>query len=158
EDSGPPRGPARSARDPMPGFEAVAAALAARGTRRGHPVLGVARREAGVELEGWAPRYQPAAGAPGRCARDPGRPVNDISLVVALRYRGRTLVFAGDVEAEGEDGLVAAGLGAADVVKVPHHGSPTSSTPSLVAATHPRLAVISCGAANAFGFPARDVV
>src|SRR5262249_8944298 len=89
EDSGPPRGPARSARDPMPGFEAVAAALAARGTRRVHPVLGVARREAGVELEVWAPRYQPAAGAPVRCAGDPVRTVNDNSLVVALRYRGR---------------------------------------------------------------------
>ena len=54
--------------------------------------------------------------------------------------------------------MVAAGLGAADVVKVPHHGSPTSSTPRFVSATHPGLAVISCGAANAFGFPAPGVV
>jgi competence protein ComEC len=159
EDSGPPRDPARSApRDAMPSFGAVAAALAARGTRRIHPALGVAHRRAGVELEVWAPRYQPAADAPVRCAGDPVRTVNDNSLVVALRYRGRTLVFAGDVEAEGEEGLVAAGLGAADVVKVPHHGSPTSSTAGFVAATHPQLAVISCGAANAFGFPASEVV
>jgi competence protein ComEC len=86
------------------------------------------------------------------------RTVNDNSLVVALRFRGRTLVFTGDVEAEGEDGLVASGLGAADVVKVPHHGSPTSSTPAFVAATHPAVAVISCGAANAFGFPSPAVV
>ena len=67
-------------------------------------------------------------------------------------------MFTGDVEVEGEDALVADGLGAADVVKVPHHGSPTSSTAGLVAATHPALAVISCGAANAFGFPSPAVV
>jgi competence protein ComEC len=54
--------------------------------------------------------------------------------------------------------VVAAGLGAADVIKIPHHGSPTSSTARLVAAPHPALAVISCGAANAFGFPSPAVV
>jgi competence protein ComEC len=53
---------------------------------------------------------------------------------------------------------VRAGIGHADVVKVPHHGSPTSSTAALVAATHPALAVISCGAANSFGFPSPAVV
>jgi len=57
-----------------------------------------------------------------------------------------------------EDDLVAAGLGHADVVKVPHHGSPTSSTAGFVAATHPGLAVISCGRGNAFGFPSPEVV
>lgn len=145
-------------RSALPGFGAIAAGLAARGTRLVHPALGVARREAGVELSVWAPRYQPEAGAPERCAADPVRSVNDNSLVVAVSYRGRTIVFAGDVEAEGEDALVAAGLGPADVVKVPHHGSPTSSTAGLVAATHPRLAVISCGPANAFGFPSPGVV
>jgi competence protein ComEC len=157
-DGGPSRAPARSPRSAMPGFDAIAAALAARGTRLVHPALGVARTEAGVELEVWAPSYQPEASAAPRCASDPVRTVNDNSLVVALHYRGRTIVFAGDIEAEGEDGLVAAGIGAADVVKVAHHGSPTSSTAGFVAATHPRLAVISCGAANAFGFPALEVV
>ncbi|HEX3482155.1 MAG TPA: ComEC/Rec2 family competence protein [Kofleriaceae bacterium] len=160
EDTGaPPRDASATAtRSAMPGFTAIAAGLAARGTRWTHPPLGVARRQAGVELAVWAPRYQPADGAPLACAADPVRTVNDNSLVVALRYRGRTLVFTGDIEAEGEDAVVAAGLGAADVVKVPHHGSPTSSTATLVAATHPALAVISCGAANAFGFPSPAVV
>jgi competence protein ComEC len=67
-------------------------------------------------------------------------------------------MFAGDLEAEGEDVLVAAGIRHSDVVKVPHHGSPTSSTAGFVAATRPRLAVISCGPANQFGFPSPDVV
>jgi competence protein ComEC len=148
----------RSARGGLPGFAAIAGELAARGTQIGHPPLGVARRRAGVELVVWAPRYQPAADAPVRCATDPVRAVNDNSLVVALTYRGRTIVFAGDIEAEGEDVLVTAGIGRADVVKVPHHGSPTSSSAAFVAAVRPVLAVISCGAANQFGFPSPDVV
>ena len=142
----------------MPGFAAIAAELATRGTRLVHPPLGVARSTGGAQLVVWAPRYQAMAGAPVRCAADPVRTVNDNSLVVALGYRGRTLLFAGDVEAEAEDELVAAGLGHADVVKVPHHGSPTSSTARLVAATHPDLAVISCGRGNSFGFPSPEVV
>ncbi|TMQ10509.1 MAG: hypothetical protein E6J91_26330 [Deltaproteobacteria bacterium] len=48
------------------------------------------------------------------------------------------------------------GRGRAD--KVAHHGSPTSSTAGFVAATRPGLAVISCGPANAFGFPSPEVV
>jgi len=142
----------------LPGFAAITAGLVARGTRLVHPALGIARSEAGVELVVWAPRTQAAPDAPVVCAADPVRTVNDNSLVIALRYRGRTLLFTGDIEAEGEDELVAAGIGRADVVKVPHHGSPTSSTAALIAATHPALAVISCGRGNSFGFPARDVV
>jgi competence protein ComEC len=142
----------------VPGFAAIATALAARGTRVVHPALGTARTQAGVELVVWAPRYQASPDAPVVCAADPVRSVNDNSLVVALRYRGRTVLFTGDVEAEGEDELVAAGIGRADVVKVPHHGSPTSSTAALVDATHPALAVISCGNGNSFGFPSREVV
>jgi competence protein ComEC len=123
-----------------------------------HPPLGLARVQAGVELWVWAPRYRERDSAPEREAIDPVRTVNDNSLVVELRYAGHSIVFAGDVEAEGEAALVAAGLGHVDVVKVAHHGSPTSSTPVFVAATHPAVAVISCGVMNTFGFPAPAVV
>jgi competence protein ComEC len=142
----------------LPGFAAITAQLAARGTRLGHPPLGIARTESGVELVVWAPRYRAAAEGPLTCAADPVRSVNDNSLVVALRYRGRTMLFTGDIEAEGEDELVAAGIGRVDVVKVPHHGSPTSSTAALIAATRPAVAVISCGRGNSFGFPSREVL
>ena len=141
----------------LPSFAQIASQLAARGTRLVHPPLG-ALREAGVELAVWAPRYQPAAGTPEQLAPDPVRSVNDNSLVVTIRYAGRTFLFAGDLETEGEAQLVAAGIGEVDVVKVAHHGSRTSSSPGFVAATHPELAVISCGVANAFGFPSPGVV
>jgi competence protein ComEC len=77
---------------------------------------------------------------------------------VSIRYGGRTILFAGDIEAEGEEALVAAGLPHVDVVKVPHHGSPTSSTSGFVAATAPEVAVVSCGLGNAFGFPSEEVL
>jgi len=141
----------------LPSFTQIAAQLAARGTRLAQPPLG-ALREAGVELAVWAPRYQPAAGAAELLAPDPVRSVNDNSLVVTIRYAGRTFLFAGDLEAEGEAQLVAAGIDEVDVVKVAHHGSRTSSSPGFVRATHPELAVISCGVANAFGFPSPAVV
>ena len=160
EEPGPPTRiePRRRGAPGLPGFPEISAGLAARGTRLAHPPLGLARAAVGVTLAVWAPRYRPSPDATTRCAADPVRTVNDNSLVVALGYRGRTVLFAGDVEAEGEDELVAAGLGHVDVVKVPHHGSPTSSTSGFVAATHPGLAVISCGHANAFGFPSPAVV
>jgi len=121
-------------------------------------VGGPARAQAGVELVVWGPRYQPSAGAPVIEAADPVRSVNDNSLVVELRYRRRSLLFPGDVEAEGEALLAAAGVPPVDVVKVAHHGSPTSSSAALVDALRPRLAVISCGRANRFGFPSPAVL
>jgi competence protein ComEC len=51
------------------------------------------------------------------------------------------------VERLGKGGLVA------DVLKVGHHGSRTSSSPELLDAVRPKLAVISCGVRNRFGHP-----
>jgi competence protein ComEC len=64
-------------------------------------------------------------------------------------------LLPGDVEGVVEDRLL---LPPAAVVKVPHHGSRTSSRPHLVRATRPRLAVASLGARNPFGYPHRSVV
>jgi competence protein ComEC len=143
---------------PPRSFGAIAAALATRGTRITRPVLGGLVTADGVELMVWAPRLAAAPGDRPQLAPDPVRSVNDNSLVVAVRYAGRTVLFAGDLEAEGEEALVAAGMPEVDVVKVAHHGSPTSSSAAFVAAAHPRVAVISCGRGNTFGFPSPDVV
>lgn len=141
----------------LPSFADVARVLAARGTHLVRPSLGT-HDEAGVELAVWAPRYRATEGAPEVLAPDPVRSVNDNSLVVTVTYAGRRILFAGDLEAEGEQQLVDAGIGPVDVVKVAHHGSPTSSSPVFVAATRPEVVVISCGVANAFGFPSRGVI
>jgi competence protein ComEC len=70
------------------------------------------------------------------------------------------LLLAGDVEHEAE-ATIARTVGAnarADVLKVPHHGSRTSSTPPFLAAVGPRLGVISAGLHNRFGHPHPEVV
>lgn len=153
ESDSPP--PANPTRNPLPSFTAIARAV---GAPIRHPPLGVARSQAGAELIVWGPRFSASQGAPEREAVDPVRSVNDNSLVVELRYAGRSILLPGDIEAEGEANLVAAGIGHVDVVKVPHHGSPTSSSEEFIAATRPSVAVISCGAGNSFGFPSGAVI
>lgn len=86
--------------------------------------------------------------------------LNDDSLVLRLSFGTRHVLFPGDIEAGGERALLqrpATELGST-VVKVPHHGSRTSSTAGFVDATAPALAVVSAGFGNPFGFPHRDVV
>jgi competence protein ComEC len=88
--------------------------------------------------------------------------VNDASLVLRLAYGGRAVLFPGDLEGAGEGELVGRGsVGQAinaDVLKVPHHGSRTSSSAELLDATQPTLAIASLGWQNRFHFPARPVL
>jgi competence protein ComEC len=98
----------------------------------------------------------------GRIGAPAGLGVNDASLVVRIDYAGRGVLFPGDLEADGEGELVGrSALGdriASDVLKVPHHGSRTSSTPELLDAVGPALAVISLGWQNRFHFPNPEVM
>ncbi len=67
------------------------------------------------------------------------------------------VLFTGDLEASGEQD-VARGLDPVPVLKVPHHGSATSSTSVLLEATRPVVAVVSAGRRNLFGHPSPVVV
>ncbi len=79
---------------------------------------------------------------------------NDRSLILRLRYGTRSILLPGDAE-EGEEGAVAAsGVDLrADVLKLAHHGSRTSSTEAWLAAVQPSVAVIPCGFDNRYGHP-----
>lgn len=88
----------------------------------------------------------------------PGRGANDNSLVLKVELGARSFLLTGDAEALAEESLLALGPQiAADVLKVGHHGSRTSTSAALLRAVAPRLATISCGTRNRFGHPAPDV-
>jgi competence protein ComEC len=79
---------------------------------------------------------------------------NDLSMVVRVTYRGIRVLFTGDLGAEAEARIVAAGTDLrADVLKVPHHGS-ADADPDFLTATGARVALVSVGADNTYGHPA----
>lgn len=82
---------------------------------------------------------------------------NDASCV--LRVAGAfTLLLPGDIEVDAERALVRGGLGGADVVVSPHHGSRSSSTADFVAAVRPAMVIHSAGWRNPFRHPRPEVV
>ncbi|HUO87355.1 MAG TPA: ComEC/Rec2 family competence protein [Thermoanaerobaculia bacterium] len=84
---------------------------------------------------------------------------NDASVVALAAVAGHRLLLTGDVEAAAERRLVAErreGL-AAEVLKLAHHGSRTSTSPGFLVAVAPRLAIASAGHRNAYGHPATVV-
>jgi len=84
--------------------------------------------------------------APG--AADPATRRNDESLVMKVAY-GKTRRSEQQIAQEQPQ---------ADLLKVAHHGSATSTTPLLLDRVHPRFAVISVGARNTYGHPRREVL
>lgn len=84
---------------------------------------------------------------------------NDNSLVIRLKDDAVRFLLPGDIEKKVEAGLVRDGSEiSADFLKVPHHGSKTSSIEAFVTAVAPRVAVVSVGEGNQFGHPVEDVV
>jgi competence protein ComEC len=84
-----------------------------------------------------------------------GLRTNDQSLVLSLGFSGRRVLFPGDIEARGEEDLVAAADGslASAVLKMPHHGSITSNSVRFLTAVSPQYAIVSAGFGNRFHFP-----
>jgi competence protein ComEC len=82
---------------------------------------------------------------------------NDESLVLKISYGATSALLEGDAEKKTEK-QVAQENPQADLLKVAHHGSSTSTIPELLAAVHPRFAVISVGARNVYGHPRQEVL
>ena len=83
-----------------------------------------------------------------------GDELNNYSLVLKLVYRGFSLVLTGDAETEAEEDILESGQDiSADVLKLGHHGSRTSTSNRFLNAVSPRSAVISCGKDNDYGHP-----
>lgn len=138
-------------------YQAVLAELEARGARVRRPdTLCGTHHLGGAELTVLAPC--PAF------AEDRG--TNDNSLVIRVRFGDRAFLFVGDAEHAEELTLTqpapttststataAYASLRADVLKVGHHGSRTSSSDALLDAVAPGLAIASCGVRNRYGHP-----
>lgn len=84
---------------------------------------------------------------------------NNNSAVVKLCAGRISLLLTGDLEHAGEARLLKRrDRLASTILKVGHQGSDSSSSPAFLKAVHPEVAIISVGAANAFGHPSREVV
>jgi competence protein ComEC len=82
---------------------------------------------------------------------------NDESLVMKLVYGKTSALLEGDAENRSEH-RIADEHPEADLLKVAHHGSATSTIPLLLERVHPRFAVISVGARNTYGHPREQVL
>jgi len=82
---------------------------------------------------------------------------NDESLVMKITYRGTSALLEGDAERSTEQ-RVAQEEPQAELLKVGHHGSNTSTIPELLAKVHPKFGVISVGTRNTYGHPRGEVL
>lgn len=86
------------------------------------------------------------------------RASNNNSVVMRIEYGERVFLLTGDIESETEAQLLNGNKLKADVVKVPHHGSRTSSSTEFLGAVGPMFAVISVGKRSPFGQPYPGVI
>src|SRR5208283_2097804 len=83
---------------------------------------------------------------------------NDDSMVMRVQDGRLAWILTGDIERPVENALLTSGEPLeAEFLKVPHHGSKTSSTEPFLEAIHPRYAAISVGANNVYGHPSPEV-
>ena len=83
--------------------------------------------------------------------------VNNNSVVLRITFGERSFLLTGDIERDAENMLAGVPL-RADVLKVPHHGSRTSSSERFVEAVDAGFAVVSVGKRSRFGHPHAEVV
>jgi len=85
--------------------------------------------------------------------------VNNTSIVLKISYLDHSILLTGDLEKEGEKIILQSGTNInADILKVGHHGSKTSSTPAFLNAITPTTAIIQSGASNSFGHPHKETL
>lgn len=85
--------------------------------------------------------------------------LNNTSVVFKAIYHNNSFLFQGDCEKESEDDILKSGFDvSADVIKLGHHGSSTSTKKDYLLAVNPSLAVISCEVDNKYHHPSKDTV
>jgi beta-lactamase superfamily II metal-dependent hydrolase len=134
-----------------PSYAGLLAGLRNRGVpiRRPHELCGK-RKLGGATVEVLAP-------CPGFV---PDASANDNSFVLRITYGRRAALLVGDAEHEAEAALVEKNPKAlrADLLKVGHHGSRTSTTQAFLEAVSPSVALVCSGVRNRYGHPDPGVI
>jgi competence protein ComEC len=97
---------------------------------------------------------------PEATAEGSGDNINNTSIVLRLEYGHNDILLEGDAQLDAESRMVAEEPDElpAQVLKVGHHGSLTSSSPRFLSLVHPQVAIISVGVDNKFGHPAPETL
>lgn len=85
---------------------------------------------------------------------------NEASLVFKVEYKGRSILFTGDINSEAEERLAETWQDKelqADILKIPHHGSRFSSNDIFLKAVNPEISVIQVGR-NMYGHPTQEAM
>jgi competence protein ComEC len=109
---------------------------------------GTVFHQAGVDIRVLAPAD----------SRHTSHVANDDSLVLLLHFEGKAILLPGDAEIPTEELLCASPPFRVDYIKVPHHGSKTSSTGPFLDMLRPKAAFVSVGKNNWFGHPNPQVM
>lgn len=85
--------------------------------------------------------------------------INDYSAVTKLTYENNSFIFMGDAERLSEKEILQKGSNVkAQVIKLGHHGSSTSSSKEFLDKVDPKYAIISCGKNNDYGHPHKETI
>lgn len=87
-------------------------------------------------------------------------PLNNNSIVAQFNYNNFKMLFTGDIEKLAEQQILKTEKAEirADILKVAHHGSKTSSIPEFIKAVRPKIALIGVGKNNTFGHPNQQTI
>ena len=85
--------------------------------------------------------------------------LNNSSVVIKATYGKNSFLFMGDAEKKSEKDILNAGFDvSANVIKLGHHGSKTSSSEGFLKSVNPTLAIISCGVNNQYNLPSEKTL
>jgi len=119
--------------------------------------VGAVVRHAGEEWQFGGATFRALAPLPGWELNPKDQ--DDNSFVLRVSCGSASALLPGDMHRKLELALIENKVPlAADLLKVPHHGSSTSTSAELLAAVHPRYALISSGRHNSYGHPRADVI
>lgn len=85
--------------------------------------------------------------------------LNNYSIVIKVSFGNNSFLLTGDAESISETEILEKGLNVkADVIKLGHHGSSSSTTDNFLKAVNPKYAVISVGSENKYGHPSKTTM